>query len=395
MNQFSGSRSIRARTRPITQRGMTLIELMIAMTLALAIVAAVSYVYIQGKTGFMVSDSRARLQENARLAFSLVSRDIMSGGYFGCFKPRINTLSGTPFSSIYLTAAQPVMTSNTSWLELDGDQTNASRQIDPGLAIRGYDDGGGWPVSPTLSAKRFAGTDTLVILKGGEDARHLVSAPTDDDTIINVTSPMTGVTQNNEAPLMVISNCTTGEIIKPTIRLGGTRFVVDNTLNENENGTKDAFVGKLHFGQDYGVASMLTTFEPVTYYVAESKGKDGVLVPSLHRLGVQRSRASANNGLWATSGGSVVVEGIERLQIRYFIQGASEGTSNGPLTAAAVTAASAWRSLVAVQVEFTVVSDDDGLRTATTTQTVGGNSVTDRKLRLTSSFTVNVRVPKD
>ena len=145
-----------------SQRGFTLIELMVAMTLGLAIVGAVTYVYLQGKQGFTVQDSRSRLQENARLAYSIISRDIMSGGYFGCVKPIVDNNSGIAVSTLRITAAQPLMTADIDWLEVDGDQTQGERFFNPALSIRGYDNGSGWPATTGLAAKRLAGTDTII-----------------------------------------------------------------------------------------------------------------------------------------------------------------------------------------------------------------------------------------
>ena len=373
------------------QRGLTLIELMVAMTLALAIVGAVTYVYIQGKQGFSVQDNRSRLQENMRLAVSLVSRDLEMGGYFGCIKPIVDTNSGVPISTLRITAAQPLMTADISKFELDGDQVNGTRFLSPAMSIRGYDAGVDWPVPSTLASKVFTGTDTLLILRGGDDARHL-SAPS-TTTTFSITSPMTGVTTDGRTPPLVISDCTRGELIKPTVGSGGLSFSVANTLNEN-TAISDPFKDELKYPENYTTAAMVTTFEPVSYYVALAKGKNGVQVPSLHRLVIQtNSTVPANVGLWKTSG-DVIVEGVERFQVRFYTEGASEGTSAGPFTAAEVTTAGKWLSLVAVQVELTMVSDDDSVRTDSTTQTVGGSAVTDKKLRLTTSFSVGVRNPK-
>ena len=375
----------------LRQRGLTLIELMVAMTLALAIVGAVTYVYIQGKQGFSVQDNRSRLQENMRLAVSLISRDLEMGGYFGCLKPIVDTNSGVAISTLRITAAQPLMKDDISDFELDGDQVNGTRFLSPAMSIRGYDGGANWPVPSALSSKLFAGTDTLLILRGGDDARHL-SAPS-TSTEFSITSAMTGVTTNGRTPPLVISDCTRGELIKPTVRSGGLSFSVDNTLNEN-TAISDPFKNELKYPENYTTAAMVTTFEPVSYYIALAKGKNGVQVPSLHRLVTQTdSTVPANVGLWKTSG-DVIVEGVERLQVRFYTEGASDGTSAGPFTAAQVTTAGNWLSLVAVQVELTMVSDDDSVRTDSTTQTVGGSAVTDKKLRLTTSFSVGVRNPK-
>ena len=63
--------------------GMTLIELLVAMTLGSFLMIGAITVFTQGQSAFRVSDSISRLQENARLALALLESDIRMAGYFG------------------------------------------------------------------------------------------------------------------------------------------------------------------------------------------------------------------------------------------------------------------------------------------------------------------------
>ncbi len=387
---IGSSAPVSSRNSPITQSGLTLIELMVAMTLALAILAGISYIYVQGKDGFRVQDNQARLQENARLAYTIISRDLTMAGHFGCAKPSIDTNLGV--SNVRITASQPIMTADTSWLETDNDQTNRSREFDPGNMVRGFDNGVGWQVPTSISSKRLAGTDTLIVVRGGDDYRHL-SGPVENETVFKVASALPGVTTNGRIRPMVISNCAFSEIIKPTIRDGGLEFSVANATNENTAATfTDTFAEQntLTKADYYNELSTVTTFEPVSYFVGLAKGANGAQVPSLHRVSiVQNSPTPGNNGLWDTTP-DVVVEGVERLLIRYL-----RPDRGGALeTAAEITAAGAWAQVSGVQIDVTVVSDDNNVRTESTTQTVGTATTTDNRLRLTTSFVVQLRNPR-
>lgn len=385
--------SVASRLRRV-QLGVTLVELMVAMTLSLAIVAAVGYVYLQGKQGFAVQDGQSRLQEDARLAFSTLSRDILMAGYFGCVKA-YDPKPTAEYTNLRITAAQPIATADIGWLEKDGDQTSGGRFLDVNKVVRGYDAGANWPVPSTLAAKRFDNTDTLVLLRGGEDARHLSEAvnPATGD-VVKVASAITGVGAG-DTRLMVISNCTSGEIFKGAVVGGGLTFNVDPADNKNISATVADPVndGSLR-GADstgYSELAMITTFEPVTYYVALGKGANGNQVPTLYRMGLQTTDSLGTNGLWSTNGGNAVIQGVESFTIRYLIDGAAPGTSLGPFTAADVTAKSAWATLVALVVNVTLVSDADNLNTVTSTRTINGVSVTDTRARYQTSFTVNLR----
>ena len=52
--------------RPVTRRGMTLVELMIGIAIGLFLVAVMGTVYVGSRTTFVAQESGSRLQENGR-----------------------------------------------------------------------------------------------------------------------------------------------------------------------------------------------------------------------------------------------------------------------------------------------------------------------------------------
>lgn len=67
-----------------TDGGFSLVELMVAITLGLIVLAAVSTVFVSSKANYITQDSMARLQESARIAMHLISRDVRMVGHYGC-----------------------------------------------------------------------------------------------------------------------------------------------------------------------------------------------------------------------------------------------------------------------------------------------------------------------
>ena len=63
--------------------GMTLVELMIAMSIGLFLIAGAITVYLQGRATYRVNETIARLQENARYVFSVVEPDIRMAQFWG------------------------------------------------------------------------------------------------------------------------------------------------------------------------------------------------------------------------------------------------------------------------------------------------------------------------
>ncbi|WP_368923649.1 PilW family protein [Comamonas aquatica] len=62
-------------------KGLTLVELMVAMTIGLFLVLALTSIYIVIKNNFLSSNSITNTQENHRLIFNNISRSIQTAGY--------------------------------------------------------------------------------------------------------------------------------------------------------------------------------------------------------------------------------------------------------------------------------------------------------------------------
>jgi type IV pilus assembly protein PilW len=132
-----------------SQRGTGLIEVMISLTLGLLILVALLKAYTDSKATFRTQDSVARLQENARYAVNIISRDLRMAGYRGCVRDASaaalkNTLN-TP-SAFRYDFAVPVQGfeghANGTWTpSLDGDLASVTRATDV-IAVRGVLDTG-------------------------------------------------------------------------------------------------------------------------------------------------------------------------------------------------------------------------------------------------------------
>lgn len=81
---------------PFRQTGLSLIELMIAITLGLVLMTGVSQIFLSSKVVFSTQQGLARIQETGRLAVDFMSRDISAAGYYGCHRPIPTTLPFTP-----------------------------------------------------------------------------------------------------------------------------------------------------------------------------------------------------------------------------------------------------------------------------------------------------------
>lgn len=69
-----------------SQEGVSLIELMIAITLSIFIAGGMIGLFINAKQSYRVNENMSRLQENARFAVSFISRDVRMADFRECQK---------------------------------------------------------------------------------------------------------------------------------------------------------------------------------------------------------------------------------------------------------------------------------------------------------------------
>ena len=71
-------------TSVLRQRGLTLIEVLVALLLGLLLIGAVGGLYLANHQTFRQVENMARINENARLAFELLGRDLREAGGIVC-----------------------------------------------------------------------------------------------------------------------------------------------------------------------------------------------------------------------------------------------------------------------------------------------------------------------
>jgi type IV pilus assembly protein PilW len=69
--------------KPQQPRGLTLIEVMVALTLGLLITLAITTLFISMRHSYRQNVAVAKMQENARFALELITQDLRHAGFFG------------------------------------------------------------------------------------------------------------------------------------------------------------------------------------------------------------------------------------------------------------------------------------------------------------------------
>lgn len=121
------------------QRGFTLIELMVSMLLGLIIIGGATGVILANRQSYRTNEALSQVQESARTAFELLSRDVREAGISGC--------------------------NNNGRMANVLDPTDTLLWWQSWFGIMGFDGGQPTPAAPfgTGAAGRVQNTDVLVV----------------------------------------------------------------------------------------------------------------------------------------------------------------------------------------------------------------------------------------
>lgn len=328
------SRLGRFSSRRHPQRGLTLIELMIAMVLGLIVVGGAISVIIANRQSYRTNEGLSQVQESTRTAFELLTRDIRQAGSTPCGTTNRmgNVLVGA----------------GNWWQSWEG--------------IRGYEGGtfdgttyDGAVAAPAVATgdaagQRVAGTDAIMLqgVQGSglrivehepSSAVFKISATTTDftsnDILLvcdHISSAIFQVTNynsnNNSNNVTLVHNTGTGTIQNCS---KGLRFPTDCSSTNGNNSPA--------FGKNAQIARL----SAVTWYVGNNgRAEDGGR--SLYRIRL---------GVGGTTVTEEVVAGITNMQIEYK-QGAN----------AALTTTPTWGNVNAVEVTLTAISTDQAVSTS-------------------------------
>src|SRR5690554_4826207 len=66
------------------QKGLTLVELMVAMVLGLVVIGGAISLTLANRQSYRTNEGLSQVQESARTAFELLARDLRQAGVSGC-----------------------------------------------------------------------------------------------------------------------------------------------------------------------------------------------------------------------------------------------------------------------------------------------------------------------
>ncbi|WP_295467938.1 PilW family protein [uncultured Pseudomonas sp.] len=293
------------------QRGLSIIELMIALLLGLLLMGGVLQLFLSSKRTYLTNAALSQVQESGRFALEFLAYDLRNAGYRGeCLSP-----------------LKPLPTTLTQQANGQDDL-----RLVMGAGIQGWSTASNaqnpantpaWLTS--IFNARANGSDVILL-------KHAADAPT-------------GVVINGSTTSQI---STTGATGLPQNRL----LVIDDPsacfLFANQSGPTDSNVsvgGGQSFGRQYRTTAHLLLYQSAVYYLRDN----GAGIPSLWRQVYYAPNQPAEE----------LVGGIQQLQIRYAV-GQSSGqvglAANGQAYQDASTITD-WQSVIAAQISLIAVSN--------------------------------------
>ncbi len=279
------------------QRGLTLIELMISMTLGLIVIGGVLGIFVASSETQRRTEELSRIQENARVALQLMGRSMREAGGNPCGIP-----SG---AGLILHMAAEAPTAN--WWSGGNDFTSA---------FVGYAGGNGFTANGTMP------------MTAGSDAVITVSANASVKTVISDAPPA-------------------GEMIVPTKE----GLATDDILFACNPNAGRGVVFKAGTVAESGTNWSVSRTTPFTGAVA------GMRVTALGRINAE-GWFVGDNGRGGTSlfrafngGVEEIAPDVSAMQITYLLPGANS------YVAADKIGAAQWAGVIAAYIELTITSN--------------------------------------
>lgn len=295
------------------QRGFSLIELMVAVTLGFIVVGAVGYLFLGSRQSFRTTDNLSRMQENARFALESITRDVRMAGYVGCGSLQsmaVNTIANPPV---------PALSADNAIAGLDT----------PGAAITNF-------MGTTIT--RPAG-DAVTITGAFGGGVNLTGNLDPSNADVQIAGNPYGFKAND---ILIVSSCTNADIFSATTVSASGGIVTVAHANSTNTGNR---VGT------YGPNDVVLKMEQYTYFI----GMNPADKRALYRTSL-------------TEGTIELVEDVWDMQIEYGVDTSvtADGAADEYQTATAVAAGTNWPRVVSARISLLMIGPDNVLSTAQT-----------------------------
>jgi type IV pilus assembly protein PilW len=374
--------------------GFTIVELMVALIIALLITAAVGSLYVTSNQSARVQDGSSGIDETLRAVEADMAREIRKAGYFGCYrwKENPNYAKDQYEGNLYQrTARVPLAQNGKGPIPMDTFGAKQIVKLGPG-----YDVSGGGATTSTITPLQA----TVTPLPGSEFVSVSYGQPQAflKDALINGTDKLVlnkKISVKNGQPL-IVSSCDAMTLMRSDSGGDGSTPVDvishDPALDDNvELKTPDG-VATPEVYHKFSQGSTVMSLASSVFFLGQKANEP----PTLYVLSPDSDSDPAQP----------LAANVEQLNVLYGVD-KEDGTPLSFNTATSVEAAQDWSRVRAVKVGLVVRSAIDSVSSAgaSAANRVGinfvwnpaqgryepQNTATDNRLRKAHVFTVAIR----
>ena len=329
---------------PRTRRqveGLSLIEMMVALLLGLLVVSAAIGIFISNQQAYRATESLGRVQENTRMAFEVMARNVREAGGNVC-----NSSNTTPMINLINTPANRWW---SRWGVTPGNVALGSGLlgVDAAAVTDAIGIGGN-------AADRVAGTPALITLAAEQRVATVVSHTPANQTF-TVQNANHGFQMGDVLVVCgqdsdMVSMASAGGAGVGTVRMAGL-FQMTNagggtTIRNAVGGTPGNASSNLGPGGSvftYGPNASISRVQASVWYVGN--GTDPANGRSLYQLNL-----TANGGTIAQE----IIQGVDGLTLTYLLPGANQ------YVAASAVPVARWPEVTAVRIDLTLRANVGG-----------------------------------
>jgi type IV pilus assembly protein PilW len=303
MRTFPPSLPSKARS---LQYGVSIIEVMVALTLGLVAVGGAAAIYLANRRSFTIVENVGRLEENARFAIDLLSRDIREAGNSVCGGALIPT---------------NIVTAPNDWALWDRALVGIvfANSPTPGLTI----------ASPPGGSAQMSNTDSLLVWSGSA-----AGSPFQITSHSLASKSITTSGNTNYQANDVVVACDGSQLL--TFEVASTP--VANVLT---------YIDPSASSPQLNAGGYLTPLTAHVWYVGKSATTGGY---ALRRLTIDKT------GSWGSNNDEMVT-GVTGLQIRYLLADAT-GLPTGTDYQDSTAVGTQWPLVTAVRLTLTLSTLD-------------------------------------
>ncbi len=304
------------------QDGLTLVEMMIAMTLSVILLAGLAQIFNSNKLSFQMTNGIARVQESGRISMEFLGREIRSAGFMGCATGGfgtnfVNNVDVTKYSDTVLKAALALFDGNNSITGFNDITTIASGST---LADFGLSMG-------SATGNVVSGTDAVLFQGTRPCTGGAVMDHNQGSAQIKIEDATACGIEKDE--IVVVSNCNTADAFG----------VVNSTSGGGAAGDTLSHGASLNIGpklaNSYDNKSFIYKMKSTLFYIGVGASGE----PALY---MKTLTSAANTNPYQTM---ELAEGIEDFQLLFGEDTSNDGSVNRYVTSDVVTDMNAVKSI--------------------------------------------------